>query len=770
MFVFIKLIKRNYHNEFLQPLLKSLSTKIMNHFPYKLFPNYVLRTPLYPISDLFSFLDEIKDDDSVFKKKFSESLIQEAIYVASPSLYIILKKWLDGKLEDDKKIEKLKTSLLKYLTRMSSRCTPFGLYAGYSVGAFADENNILISNNTNHRKYTKLDMFYLISLTNDLIKNEKIKSSIRFYTNSTLYSYHNELRYIEYKYYGLKRSHEIVSVEKTVILDFLLDFSKEGHLITEIANNLITKYPDVEYHEALDYINQIIENQLLVSELEPLVVGLDYFNHLRQLISKIEDINEIKNVIEKVAKKIQKLDLQIESKISSYNEIETLLHELNTRFDPKYLFQTDLKIATQTNTLDKKAIKDIREGIILLNHLSPYMENYFLQNFKKKFIEKFGESEIPLSIALDSDSGILYKESLYHNILPDDSFINQIVLNKKRTTDDLRLNKIDLYLHEKILESYRKDSLSIILNKDEFPLSNNRWNDLPETMSFLTEFIVRDGIQKIVLNGGGNSTGANLFGRFSLADTEIDQFCKKILEVDKKNNTGTILAEIGHLPEARIGNVASRSEFYDYEIPYLAKSNKKFENQIPVSDLAVSVNHYGEITLRSISKNKKVTPRLINAHSFSNNSTPIYHFLCDLQTQNKRRGVFLETSSLSKIFKYIPRVEYKNIILKKASWTFTSQDISLFFKKVSFDQLKNDIETFRKEWKIPRYINVIEGDNQLLIDLENSKSFNVMLDVVLKKDKVLFEEFLFFDNNQIVKRGDSNFTNQVIISIYNQTN
>jgi len=210
MFVFIKLIKRNYHNEFLQPLLKSLSTKIMNHFPYKLFPNYVLRTPLYPISDLFSFLDEIKDDDSVFKKKFSESLIQEAIYVASPSLYIILKKWLDGKLEDDKKIEKLKTSLLKYLTRMSSRCTPFGLYAGYSVGAFADENNILISNNTNHRKYTKLDMFYLISLTNDLIKNEKIKSSIRFYTNSTLYSYHNELRYIEYKYYGLKRSHEIV--------------------------------------------------------------------------------------------------------------------------------------------------------------------------------------------------------------------------------------------------------------------------------------------------------------------------------------------------------------------------------------------------------------------------------------------------------------------------------------------------------------------------------------------------------------------------------
>ncbi|WP_337967682.1 lantibiotic dehydratase family protein [uncultured Flavobacterium sp.] len=743
----------------------------MNHFPYKLFPNYVLRTPLYPISDLFSFLDEIKDDDSAFKKKFSESLIQEAIYVASPNLYVILKKWLDGELEDVKKTEKLKTSLLKYLTRMSSRCTPFGLYAGYSIGSFADENNILVSNNTEHRKYTKLDMFYLVSLTNNLIKNEKIKNSVRFYANSTIYSYHNELRYIEYKYYGLKRSHEIVSVEKSEVLDFLLDFSKEGYLITEIANKLIAKYSDVEYHEALDYINQIIENQLLVSELEPLVVGLDYFTHLRQIISKIEDIDEIKNIIEDVAEKIEKLDLKIESQISSYNEITTLLEELNTRFDKKFLFQTDLKIAVQTNTLDKKAIKDIREGIIILNQISPYMENYFLHNFKKKFIEKFGESEIPLSIALDSDSGILYTESPYHNILPDDSFINQILLNKKNTNNDVRLNKLDLLLHEKILKSYKKDSQSIIIDKDELPHLNDKWDDLPETMSFLTEFVIKDGKQKILLNAGGNSTGANLFGRFSLADDEIDHFCKQITEADKRNSENVILADIGHLPEARIGNVSSRSKFYDYEIPYLAKSIQKFSNQIPVSDLAVSVNHLGEIVLRSVSKNKKVIPRLINAHNFNNNSTPIYHFLCDLQTQGKRNGMRLEINSLTKIFKHIPRIEYKNIILKKANWTFTQQDISLFFKKVPFDQLKNDIQAFREEWKIPRYINIVEGDHQLLVDFENSTSFAMMLDLISKKDSILFEEFLFSDEDQIVKRGESNFTNQVIISIYkNHTN
>lgn len=737
----------------------------MSHFPYKLFSHYVLRTPLYSISDLLSFFDEIKDDDSTFKKKFSESLIQEAIFMASPSLYLILIKWLNGELKDFKKIEKLKNSLIKYLTRMSSRCTPFGLYAGYSLGTFAGENNILISNNSRHKKYTKLDMFYLVSLTNNLVKNPKIRDSIRFYTNSTLYSYHNELRYIEYTYYGLKRSHEIVSVEKTEILDFLLDFSKEGYLITEIANELIRKYHDVEYQEALDFITQTIDSQLLLSELEPVIIGLDYFTHLRKILSKIEDIDKTKAIIEELANNIEKLDVKIESHISNYNEISALLLKLDTKFEAKYLFQTDLKIAVETNTLDKKIIKDIREGIMILNHLSPNTTNYFLQNFKSQFIEKFGESEVPLSIALDSDSGILYKESSYHNILPDDSFINQIILNKKNTTDNIRLNKLDLYLHEKILHTYKKGHLSIILDENEIP-QINKWDDLPDTISFITEFIIKNGKQKILLNGGGNSTGANLFGRFSLADPEIDEFCKQIIEVDKKNNKNIILADIGHLPEARIGNVAARSSFYDYEIPYLAKSIKEFDNQIPVSDLAVSVNHYGEIILRSISKNKKIIPRLINAHNFSNNSTPIYHFLCDLQTQGKRNGIFLDLNNLSKIFKYIPRIEYKDIILKKASWFFNQKDISIFFRGGSFNELQDDIKTFRDEWKIPRYINIIEGDNELLVDLENSRSFATMLDLISKKDKINFEEFLFYDDNQIVKRGESNFTNQVIISIY----
>ncbi|WP_035653004.1 lantibiotic dehydratase family protein [Flavobacterium sp. ASV13] len=743
----------------------------MSNFPYKLFTKYILRTPLYPISDLFAFYNDIEENESAFKKKFNNTLIQEALFISSPSLYFTLKQWLDGELVDPKKIEKLKNSLTKYLTRMSSRCTPFGLYAGYSIGSFAEQNNISISDYKNHTRHTKLDMFYLVSLVNDLVKDPRIKNNIRFFSNSTLYNVNNELRYIEYKYFGLKRFHEIVSVEKTEVLDFVLSFSKNGHLISEIASELINKFTDVDYDDAIGFITELADNQLLISELEPLLIGEDYFVLLQQIIKKNEGIEDIRIIIDSIADKIEKLDTRIGNQISKYNDIHELLREFKTRFDPKFLFQTDLKIATKENTLSKTIIKDIREGIMILNHVSPIYENHSLQHFKKQFGEKFGESEIPLSIALDSEFGIAYNESMYHNILPDDSFINHMVLKKRNSLPDIKLNSTDIHLHEKITDAYRRNEYSIILDKDKLPRTNDNWDNLPETMSFITEFIFTDGKQKILLTGGGGSTAANLIGRFTIADPEIRNYAEQISAIDKKFNKDVVLAEIVHLSEARVGNITSRSSLYDYEIPYLAKSIKKIDNQIPITDLVVSVSDTGKIMLRSVSKNKKVIPRLINAHNYGFNNTPIYRFLCDLQLADKRKGIRLDLGNISKLYKFVPRVEYKDIIFRKATWNFNKEDLVSLFKTDNYNSLKETIKDLRTEWKIPRYINLIEADNELLIDLENKRSINVMLDIVSKKEKISLEEFLFSDENQIVQRGENNFTNQVIISIYkNHTN
>lgn len=739
----------------------------MSNFPYKLFSKFILRTTLFSLSDLITFLNEAEFNDELFKKKFQDSAIQEAIYLASPSLYSMLKKWIDGELYDQKKIEKLKHSLLKYFNRMSSRCTPFGLFAGYSIGDFSDSTHILLDEVNTYKRFTRLDMQYLVSLTQVLIQNHDIRKELRFYTNSTVYVFNNEYRYIEYKYYGLKRAHSISAIEKSELVENIVNISMFGCSISDIIKIIISYHPEVKEEEALAYVEQLIECQLIVSELEPSVVGVDYLTNIRKILNKLSGIENINNILNNIELLLNKIDSTFDNKISSYNDIIKHIKNLESEFDLKYLFQTDVKITTKKNTIDRSIIKNIKEGIRILNYLSPIQENNHLSNFKKKFKERYGEQEIPLANALDNETGIIYKETELYNILPDDSFINDLLLSKTRYTNDIKLSIQDLYIHQQISEAYRNNEYIINLDSETLPKQNNSWNDLPETISFISEVVVMNGSTKVILNGAGGSTGANLFGRFSISDPDINDHIKDIIEVDKKYNKDVILAEIVHLPEARVGNVTVRTSQYNYEIPYIANSLKDSDHQININDLMISVNNSGKIKLRSVSKNKEVIPRLINAHNYSNNSTPIYHFLCDLQLQNKRRGILIDFNTIAKLYKFIPRIEYKNIILKKATWNFTKNDLKSLLNITDFDVINEAIVNFRNKWQIPRYINLVEVDNELFIDLENTMTIKMMLDIISNKVGVIFEEFIFQDvEKMIVHKDDKYYTNQIIFSIY----
>lgn len=116
-----------------------------SNFNYKVFDCFVLRTPLLPSC---AYRERCETIDTL--------LFREAIELASPDL-------LDVMLEADygkKEREKSDNAILKYLLRTCIRCTPFGLFAGCSVGSVADVTNIELSSIDKYRRCTRLDMQY----------------------------------------------------------------------------------------------------------------------------------------------------------------------------------------------------------------------------------------------------------------------------------------------------------------------------------------------------------------------------------------------------------------------------------------------------------------------------------------------------------------------------------------------------------------------------------------------------------------------------------
>ena len=112
--------------------------------PYSSFPHFIMRNPLMPFDFIRKVTAGFDMTEDELKEIYSLPEIKESVIIASPSLYERLENWLCGNIKDKKQIEQLHDSMMKYLSRMSTRCTPFGLFAGFSIGAWSDKNNITL--------------------------------------------------------------------------------------------------------------------------------------------------------------------------------------------------------------------------------------------------------------------------------------------------------------------------------------------------------------------------------------------------------------------------------------------------------------------------------------------------------------------------------------------------------------------------------------------------------------------------------------------------
>ncbi|UTX50565.1 lantibiotic dehydratase family protein [Chryseobacterium sp. MA9] len=740
----------------------------MKKSKYLPFEKFVLRTPLLSL-DFFKNLTsaEIISDQQLIDTCKNET-IREAIFLASPSLSSQIDRWMSGEITDAEKKIKLKHSVLKYLSRMSSRCTPYGLFAGCSVGSFSDQTQIILDGPTNHKRHTRLDMNYAVALSDKLLDINKIRDCLKFYPNSSIYRIGGKLRYIEYFYKDNIRHYDIVAVDFSEYLEEIITISKKGLYISEIIENLVEE--DIDYEEAKDFVEELIENQILVSEIEPSVCGLEYINQLTNVLKeRFKSQNEYLTFIDSIEKELESIDQVIGNSLKKYIDISNKIGEKEIPFDLKYLFQCDLVLSTQHNSIDKKILKDIEQAIRFVNRLRKNKAKNYLDQFKEGFYERYEDHEMPISKVLDPEIGIGYglnTQSNDDNPLIDDLLILQPDKDIK-DPKEIKWTVIDDVIQKKIISAIQKNLLIITLEDKDFSfLPEVTYEDLPETISLMIEIVEENNISKIKFSGGGGGSGANLLARFCHSDENINELVNEIIHFETDYNSEKIIAEIVHLPEARVGNILSRPDFRDFEIPYLARSNKPLDKQISLDDIMVSVRN-NKIVLRSKAHNKEILPRLTNAHNYSNSNTlPIYHFLSDMQLNNYS-ALYIDVSNFDHLYKFIPRIEYKNIILSYASWNFSIDDIKSLIEGKKQNDLQKKVENFKQQFSLPDLILLSEGDNELLINLNNLTSVEMFIETVKTRPNFKLTEFIFNQDKQVVKDSfGHNFSNEIIMSFY----
>lgn len=729
----------------------------MPRFPYVFFDNFVVRAPLLPYKEFQEIFSESTNDEKL-QEIFERSIFKESIYLASSDLYQEMEKSINSGTSIINNFQsRLKNTLLKYFNRMSNRCTPFGLFSGVATGYFDREDSFPKRySDWQKSRETKVDMNFLVSLSQHVLSIPDIKKQLLFFPNNSIYRIGNKIRYIEYETKGMNRDYTISSAPFSKELERILDFSKNGKTIPQLSTFI--KNEEVSSEEVLEYIEELIVNRVLVSELKPNISGIDFLDSIFSVLTRIEAQKE-KSILDAIKSKVNELDYYFENKISSYSEIEKLLAGLNVKYEQKYLFQTDLYFDNKVR-LSYEWKRELKKGISFLNRTTIFnFQNTHLEKFKTVFYERFGNEEIPLAFALDNESGIGYRQDIQakgiHPYLEDLG----LPFSQEKRSLELTLNPFQIILNEKLQEAFLEKKYSIKLLDEDFPGFEENWNDLANTLYFMVEFVSINSDKKMFLNfGSGNAS--KLLARFCSEKSDISLLVKQISQKEKEFSPDSILAEIIHLPEARTGNILRRPQIMEYEIPYIAKSVLPTENQIPIQDLYLSVKNE-KLVLRSKSKNKEVIPSLTNAHNYSSNSLPVYHFLCDLGNQNIKPALYFDWGDLGSIYHFLPRIEYGNMILSKARWKINANEIKSFLSLLKDSDKENTIshvENWRKKRQIPQWIQWTKLDNTLVINLKNWDLVNLFFLSVKNENKVVAEEFLCNE--------DENFTSQFIFPMY----
>lgn len=725
---------------------------------FKAFDFYLLRVPRLSsevVHEINGFENKGDAWNSIVKL-LEDPEILDAIYLASENFFEELMDVInaDYQLAYDKKLE----TLYKYISRMSSRPTPYGKFSGVSLGELSESTSSLALSGEFFSSY-RLDMGFTAGLSQLVLENPKAQKHLVYYTNTTLFENADYFKYIDFNEIDNRRYYQWAKVVKNPLLKYILDLAKNGKHFWELVDSF--KKMGIGEEKTEHYLRQLIDIKLLISELEPCVTASNFNDKITHL------------------KTIRHEDFPISTLVS----LDHCLRGLNDENVPSFavrkigkdlivptsknLFQADMLVGTTENKIVRSVVEELSREIEELSVINNVKIPNDLLSFRSKFMARYGDREIPLLEAIDHENGVGYGKVTIGNPA-DNSLIQGLGTFRKDESHDCIQKAFQSILNKHKVEAVKPTSSLELDYKDiqamgMDPTSHSVGN-FPLSFYVLGNLLLpkNEGKEKMEyqfnLIAGGGVSSIPLMTRFSHLDKRLEEGLRNCVAWDEKHAADAVFAEIVYLPESRVGNILTRPKLFQYEIPIIGQCAAHDNFRIPLDDLWISIRQ-GKVILRSKRLNKQIIPRLSSAHNFHYGMV-IYRFLCDLQFQSDCLDLSWDWGQLSKR-SFLPRVSYKHIILSRARWNITQTSLQTLDGRDN----KSKILSLKEKFGLPDLLLLTNGDNELLIDLRGPIGSEILLKELCKRDLVL-HEYLFDQYDSPVRDSkERQYNNEILIPL-----
>jgi lantibiotic biosynthesis protein len=727
--------------------------------PYQVSDFFALRTPLLPFTEYLRWAADLQSplvwedaealeaalaqDRQRMRAELRELIgrpaIREALYLASPTLDQSLEHWLRD--SDSPRGSQAELVLVRYLQRMAHRCTPFGLFAGHSVGRFGAVTSTKLSCPTQNWRRTRLDRGFLNKLINHLERSPALRQEQTLRPNSSLYVIGDTVRYTEFVLdESGYRKYRLVCVRQTHYLRSILEHAAAGVTLAGLATALAAE-TETTLEEATAFINELIDAQVLVVDLEPPITGPDTLGKLAEQLQSCAHTHAAGQILAQTAEQMRSLDeTGMGQTPARYQSMVQDMQSLPVPVDPARLWMVDLFKPAREFSLGPIVAQELEHCAALAQRITPTLETDSLTTFREAFRKRYGDRWVPLATALDAETGILPARGTEDN---PDSLLAGFAGSRPKAADGGWTSR-EVFL-------FRRLQAIVATGSREWSLTDADLNELdtgadadtlPDTADITVRLAaaspeaIERGDFRLHLVGCFGPPGTRVLARFCYGDPELNERTQEFLRKEEEYVPEAIFAELVHLPQGRSGNLLARPVLRGHELVFLARSGASADEQIGIPDLLLGLVG-NRVVLYSTKHRKPVIPRLTSALSFKG-TLGVSQFFGALAEQHTRNWFGWSWGSL-KEEPFLPRVSRGRIVLARATWRVAKKELEPILEQRGSSRFQR-VQQWRRQRNLPRLCLLIDNDNELLVDLDNILSVETFCDLVKSRPYFRLEE------------------------------
>jgi class I lanthipeptide synthase len=611
---------------------------------------------------------------------------------------------------------KLHRSLLKYLIRICTRPTPYGLFANVALVNAADQTDVALSGSIITR--TRPDMGWLLRSISSLAEREEVRQALHWYANPEVVEAGGRAFLAgQVSPETTRGDSRACSVRLTEFVRDALNAAAQpisyGDLVIELVRRRPGRVPTV-VSEKLD---TLWRRQLLLTTVYPPLTTVEptswAVSELRRSAAGQADADAL-DAFSNNLKAWDRLPL------AERGDLRETLNSVapGSSGSRRNLIQVDSAIELTGKFLSRAVVADaVRAGELLLQ-LSPERPFDPLHSFKNAFAERYEElEEVPLAELLHPGLGLgppRLESARFNDVTHESPQSRRDLLLLGLAADALRDKTRAIELDTSLVDRLTNEHYSIETAPATF--------DIVVAVAASSAVDVDAGRYLLVVGPSvGSSAAGKYVARFAhlLGDAGV-RHVNQAAALDEAKAPDVAGVEMDFVPHSgRQANVLLRPLARRHRAAWGTPPHFGESNSILPSELLVSM-HNGRFRVRRAGSDTELrfvcTSMLNMAYA-----PPACRFL---EAVCRETQVLLQPFDwgTAEALPYLPRVQIGRIVLRPAQWQLPGQCIQCDDRTA-----ERMLLSFQAEWNMPSNVQLGHGDQRLYLDLDRAAHRDLLL-------------------------------------------